>query len=294
MLSHSMATPPDNKPTQRADAVTTLPDTKIRMDPDSVLISSVTNLNIASDSVTRPDIQPTILSEVTASPSDAKFTATPDTPTSPADQANFASLPREIRDKIYRLALPYLCHITLRFSPPQSHPSRGYRILSPKASNSTYANEARAMFFNRNIFHISNKRLQVLLGDEGISFMYHPLARFVHVRAKGRFNPKLWLRNVVIEIKMEDMDELAGRIGLLFDCPALRDVAVVLFGGQWALARTLNTLSSAFQVLAEKLGRRLKFSMLVECRDQNMGVTTKEHWDGNLEKLKTLARRGVR
>ena len=147
-------------------------------------------LNMASDTV--------------ATHLDANSTMTPMTPaivTTPADQASFASLPREIRDEIYHLALPHSWVIRLtsnrrltrhrRFtSKRRTRPSSIFRILSPQASTSTYANEACAMLSQRNKFSIHIKDLKVLLGEDGISCVFPEWDRCAHLVPKGCFDVK--------------------------------------------------------------------------------------------------------
>ena len=98
-------------------------------------------------------------SDPMVTPSDATPTTTPNVRTSPSDQASFASLPREIRDKIYRLALPHSMEMTLKFGPRPSRPSC-YGILSPLASTSMYANEACEMLLKSNKIRVGVQHLQ--------------------------------------------------------------------------------------------------------------------------------------
>ena len=108
------------------------------------------------------------------------------------------------------------------------------------------------------------------------------------VTVGGSFEVKPCLRDVVIVIYMEDeMDWLAGCIGLLLECPALQKINVVLHGGRFGLKRVIEIISGAFKALTKKFGRRLIFNL---ADDNWMGlVEPNEELIGNLEQLETLA-----
>ncbi len=251
-------------PTMTSDTVTTHLDANSTMTPDPIAISLRTTP-----------------------------TTTPATVTTLPDKASFASLPREIRDEIYRLALPDSCDMRLIFN-RRTRPSSRFRILSPQASTSTYANEACAILFQRNSFGIWVEDLKLLLGEDGISCVFDIVTlnyKNVHVLPKGCFDVKPWLRDIVIDITMEDeTDKLAASMGLLLECPALRSVKLVLYGGHSTLKRTITIISSAFETLAEQLGRRLVFSLAIPGEKFYTKPSYYENFIGNLEKLERVAR----
>ncbi len=179
----------------------------------------------------------------------------------------------------------------LRSNTPMK-PSSKYRILSPQASTSTYASEACAMLFQRNRFRIRAEDLKVLLGEGGISCVFDRFyCNDVHLVPKGCFDVKPWLRDIVIDITMGDeTDKLAASMGLLLECPALRSVEVVLYGGQFTLKCTITIISSAFETLAEQLGRRLVFSLAIPGENFYTKPSYYENFIGNLEKLERVAR----
>ena len=80
---------------------------------------------MASDPVTTSDTEPTMTTDPAAIP------LPPSIVRSSPDKASFASPPREIRDKIYRLAPPHSCKISLVFA-YALWPSGKYMILSLK------------------------------------------------------------------------------------------------------------------------------------------------------------------
>ena len=234
------------------------------MAPDPVMTPPDTKLIIATDPAV--DFLPTT------------SVMTPDMAVASPDQANFASLPREIRDEIYRLALPQSCKIWVTVFGAHSRSSRLYQILSLQASNSTYANEARAMCFEKNVFYVGIEKLQVFLGEDGVKY---------------GFDVKPFLRDIVLKIFMDDrMDELAERISLLSKCPTLRSVAAILDCTAILLNRSdlkcaMKTIFGAFKALAEKLGRRLKFSLIYRHKDGGIPVNQRRTIEG-LEKLEAV------
>ena len=135
----------------------------------------------------------------------------------------------------------------------------------------------------------------MLLGKDGIGYVCNFMGSKdfvkVFVIPKGSFEAKPWLRHIIISIGMKNkVDELAGRVGLLLECPALRRVEVVLHGGRSVLKCAIETISGAFKALAEKLGRRLMFSLAAQLKDDYPGsYYTHERFIGDLEKLETVA-----
>lgn len=250
---------------------------------------------MSSDPVTTPpDTKPTMTSDPAAVPFPTTPITTSDTVTTPSDQASFASLPREIRDKIYRLALPHSCGVELVFIDPPPPPFGDYSILLPQASNSTYASEACAMLFKRNCVCIEDKDLQTILGEDGISYVYQEesWSDFVCVISKDRFDVKPWLQIIEIEVIMKkEMSELAGGVGLLLECSALRKITVILRGGRSLLRCAIGTISDAFKALAEKLGRRLTFILVVRIINDDGELDPDERLIGDLERLEAVAGR---
>ena len=108
------------------------------------------------------------------------------------------------------------------------------------------------------------------------------------VVSMNRIDVKSWLRGVVIDITVGDnTDELAGRVSSLLEFPALQWVSVILSRGwsYYRLRREIRMVSYAFKALAEKLGRRLTFSIFA--------ITWSERYDrfiGDLQKLESMAR----
>ena len=291
MVSDAVATLPDTKLTMASNPVTTPPDTKSTMTPDPTVIPPDASFTIVSDPVTTPpDTKSTMIPDPAAASLPTAPSITSDIIKTPPVQATFASLPREIRDKIYRLAIPHCCDIKLIFGgePINSH---GYQILSPQASSSTYANEACAMLFQRNSFRVNVRDLQVMLGKEGINYVSKFPGNYMMVIPKGSFEVQPWLRHIIIDITMKNkMNELIERVGLLVECPALRRVEVVLYGGHSMLKRSIEAISGAFKALAEKLGRRLIFCLAVEAMDQDGCPVTGERLIGGLTELQMVAR----
>ena len=147
------------------------------------------------------------------------------------------------------------------------------------------------MFFKRNSFRVQIEHLQPLLDEDGISSVFHTVWNDVRVVPKGRFDVKTCLRDIVIDITMDQkMVELAGRIGLLLECLALRRVKVVLDGGRYELKYAITTIYGAFKALAEKLGRHLMFSLAVDMMYYYGQREDDERFIGDLEKLETVAR----
>ena len=147
------------------------------------------------------------------------------------------------------------------------------------------------MFFKRNRFRVRIEHLQSLLGEAGISSVFHTVWNDVRVVPKGRFDVKTCLRDIVIDITMDQkMVELAGRIGLLLKCLTLRRVEVVLDGGRHELKYAITTISGAFKALAEKLGRHLRFSLAVDTIYPYGQREDDERFIGDLETLETIAR----
>ena len=227
------------------------------------------NTTMASDRVTTP---PNTKATTTSDPAAIPLSTTPsmasDIVTASPDRKSFASLPREIRDMIYRLAIPHSEIISLRLGPPHSSQVRfwDYRILLLQASNFKFVNEARAMLFQRNSICIRAQDLRLLLGEDGLnSVSVHAWGSYVHVILKGSFDVKPWLREVVFKVSMKDkINELPGLIGFLLECSALRRVEVSLYRGHSVLRSVIGTIVIAFKALAEKLGERLVFSLALE------------------------------
>lgn len=225
-------------------------------------------------------------------PSDATPITTQNARTTPSDQASFVSLPREIRDKIYRLALPHSREMHFISGPRPLRPS-SYGILSPLASTSTYANEACEMLLKRNEIRVDVQDLQLMLGEDGTSFLCDLDFMYTDVVSLNCIDVKSWLRAVVIDIELRcNTAELAGRVSLLLKCPGLQWVNVVLdrgWGNYW-LRWEIETLSCAFKALAEKFGRRLTFRIVSLIPD----IWSKQYkrFIGDLDELETMVRDG--
>ena len=248
---------------------------------------------MASEPTTTPHYtKVTMPSNPTVTPSDVTPIIIPNVRTSRSHQASFASLPREIRDEIYLLALPYFETIYFSSGPLLPGPS-SCEILSPLASTPTYAKEACEMLLKRNQISVGLENIPLMLGEDGTSFLCDLHSLFSDVVTLTCIDVKSWLRVVVIHIELKGFTaELAGRVSLLLECPALQWVDVVIERGygNFRLRYEIETLSCAFKALAEKLGRRLTFCVRSLIPD---------HWskryvgfDGDLEQLETLVRAG--
>ena len=221
--------------------------------------------------------------------------STADTMTTRPNQTSFASLPREIRDKIYRLALPHsrAVRLIIGWDFRSLYYTDRYSILSPRASATAFANEAWEMLLKNNRLHIDDCNLPVVLGEDGIHFIHHLILNRIHVGPKGPFHLKPWLRDMVIHVNVEgELDELAGRIGLLFECPALRQVKVILIGYRTSIKRKIWAIHSAFKALAaELLGHHLVFSLIAGFYDASIpdeGYWRGRRFIGDLEQLEIL------
>ena len=256
-------------------------------------MSSDTKVTIPLDpKITPPYTKVTMTSDPIVTPSDARPITTQNVRTTPSDQASFASLPREIRDKIYRLALPHSRLFHFISGPRPLRPSSS-EILSPSASTSTYANEACEMLLKRNGIRVDVQDLQLMLGEDGTSFLCDLDFVYTDVVSLNCIDVKLWLRGVVVDIQLPGItDELACRVSVLLECPGLQWVEVVIdrgYGVFW-LKRQIGTLSCAFKALAEKFGQQLTFYVWSLIRD----VWTKryENFVGDLEELEIMIRDG--
>ena len=224
--------------------------------------------------------------------SDVTTITTPTVRTPRSDQASLASLPREIRDEIYRLALPYFETIYFSSGPLLPRPS-SCEILSPLASTPIYAKEACEMLLKRNQISVGLENPPLMLGEDGTSFLCDLHSLIPDVVSLTCIDVKSCLRVVVIHIELMGFTaELADRVSLLLECPALQWVEVVIDRGYGnsRLRCEIETLSCAFKALAEKLGRRLRFFIQSLIPD---------HWskryagfEGDLEQLEILVRDG--
>ena len=224
--------------------------------------------------------------------SDVTLITTPNVRTSPSHPASFASLPREIRDEIYRLALPHSWQMHFRSGLRPLRPS-SCEILNPSASSSTYASEACKMLLKQNELRVGVEDLPLMLGEEGTSFLCEIDFLLSDVVSLNCIDVKLWLRVVVMDIKlMGFMDKLQSRVSLLLECPALQWVDVIIdrsWGSSWLRSR-IGTLSCAFKALSEKLGRRLTFR--IRSLIQDSWRKRYERFVGDLEQLQNLVRDG--
>ena len=233
----------------------------------------------------------TMTSDPTVTPSDATPITIPNVRTSRSHQASFASLPREIRDEIYRLALPYYETIYFTSGPLLPRPS-SCEILSPLASTPTYAKEACEMLLKWNQICIGLKNLPLMLGEDG-SFLCNLDFLFSDVVSLNCIDVKFRLRVVVIHIDLMDFTaELADRVSLLLECPALQLIDVIIHRGygNHRLRCGIEILSRAFKALAEKLGRRLTFC--IRSLEPDHWSNRYTRFKGDLEQLKTLVRDG--
>ena len=126
---------------------------------------------MASEPTTTPPYNKvTMTSNPTVTPSDATPITTPNVRTFRSHQASFTSLPREIRDEIYRLALLHCDTIYFGLGLLLPRPS-SCEILSPLASTPTYAKEACEMLLKRNEIRVGLENLPLMLGEDGTSFL---------------------------------------------------------------------------------------------------------------------------
>lgn len=232
----------------------------------------------------------------------ASSTSTP--PTSPP--TSFLSLPRELRDEIYTLALepwaPKFCRITVPPYRSCTYPGfyACFNLLRPAASNLQIALEARDFFFRKYTFEVAPWEVTNFLeGSTDIS-----------LRPMRGFDFKPWVQNLAITVRyLEEIRpgkflgrsyELLGQLALLSECPALRKVAVeIIVPGykihECHLHDTLETLVEVLEAFGEHMGEvwRVKIATyLIQCYFSE----TKEHrfrfheldWEGNLNGLREL------
>ena len=149
------------------------------------------------------------------------------------------------------------------------------------------------MLLKRNKIRVDVQDLQLMLGEDGTSFLCDLDFMYSDVISLNCMDVKLWLRGVVIDIELRsNTAELAGRVSLLLECPGLQWVNVVLdrgWGNYW-LRWEIKTLSCAFKALAEKFGRRLTFCIVSLIPD----IWSKQYkkFIGDLDELETLVRDG--
>lgn len=147
------------------------------------------------------------------------------------------------------------------------------------------------MLLKRNRISIGLENLPLMLGEDGTTFLCNIDYLFADVVSLNCIDVKVWLRDVLIHnYLMRVTAELAGRVSLLLECPALQRVDVRVDRvdrgyGSSSLRYTIETLSCAFKALAEKLGRRLTFYL--RSLDLN---SWKTHFAGDLAQLENLAR----
>ena len=116
------------------------------------------------------------------------------------------------------------------------------------------------MLLKQNEISVGLENLPLMLGEDGTSFLCDLDTLLSDVVSLNCIDVKIWLRVLVIHIDlMRSTAELAGRISLLLECPALQWVDVVIDRGYGSsrLRYEIETLSCAFKALAEKLGQRL-------------------------------------
>ena len=247
-------------------------------------------VTMASEPTTTPyHTKVTMTSNPTVTPSDVTPITTPNVRTSRSHQASFASLPREIRDDIYRLALPHSETIYFTSEPHFPRPS-SCEILSPFASTPQYATEACEMLLERNQMNIGLEKLSLMLGEDGTTFLCDLDFLFSDVVSLNCIDVKVGLRDVVIHIDLVRVTvELAGRVSLLLECPALQrvDVTIARGYGNYSLRYNMETLSCAFKALARKLGRQLTFYLRSLDPDN-----WNKRFAGDLEQLENLVRDG--
>ena len=252
-----------------------------------------TKVTMASEpTITPPYNKATMTSDPMVTPSDATSITTPNVRTSPSDQASFASLPREIRDEIYRLALPHFETIWFSSGPLLPRPS-SCEILSPLSSTPTYAKEACEVLLKQNQIGVDVENLPLMLGEDGTSFLCDLDPLISDVVSLNCIDVKIALYVVVIHIELVDFTaELAGRVSLLLECPALQWVDVIIDRG-WGnsmLRHKIETLSCAFNALAKKHRRQLTF--YIRCSILDSWGKPYEGFAGDLQQLETLVRDG--
>ncbi|KAL8775985.1 MAG: hypothetical protein Q9213_008416 [Squamulea squamosa] len=219
----------------------------------------------------------------------APYFLTTEAMATPCPQTSFASLPRELRDKIYRLALPHSCEIKLTLRSHPLGPSESFRILSPQASNGMIAEEACETLFRRNTLKIRIADLPMLLGENGISSVYEFYEKHFYVIPGGQTNVKSWLRQVNLILDMNnDMDKLAERLGFLHDCHFLKEVIVTLHGNHSLLKANMGYIQDGFKVLKGKLGRHLAFVKYVNSQAFSEEYGERVRYVGDLDDLEKI------
>ena len=193
-------------------------------------------------------------------------TMTPTAIMASTQSTTFASLPREIRDKIYGLVLPH--SQTLQFGSIHPMPFSSLipqmgncRILATYASGPQFAREACMIFFQNNTIRVSERWLPKMLSEGPFANLssYYMYCSYPYGAPMIHFDVKTWIRRITVELKSDQkMDGLADRVGLLSLCPVLREVKVFIWKYPNPLKRIIGSISNALKPLEEKKGCRLR------------------------------------
>lgn len=227
-------------------------------------------------------------------------TMAPTTITTSGSSTTIASLPREIRDKIYGLVLPHSQTLDFRSIQPMllisPIPQTGNcRILATYASGYGFAREACMMFFQNNTIRVSEEHLPKILSEGPFTELASCYMYFSHPCAVPmiQFDLKAWIGRITVILNNEQgMDGLDQRVGLLLDCPALWEVGVFIWKYPRPLQRVIGSISNAFKPLEES-GCRLQIRVVCY---QSMSFPPSqdlwcgEHVFGNLKELEDAIR----
>ncbi len=210
---------------------------------------------------------------------------------------NFASLPRELRDEIYDLALisdeVIEKPVSLRRCEQGTrgfdlHPS--YALLSVKASSLQIALEARETFFRHNTFVVYASALSDFLsGNTG------------HINGPGRFDISPWISKLQIElrgltydqVRVEKPARMISQFQLLQKCPSLRSVNIYMSGAvemsKPQFVHTLQSVCFSCEDLHSRLGHGLELEF--ELKYYECDTHYKIGWSGRYDELKQLHER---
>ena len=180
-----------------------------------------------------------------------------------AGQTNFLSLPRELRDMIYSMALPNKVTISspsLRVRKnvfARSHDvCASMALLDVRSSTAQVAHEAREHFFGKNAFDLRMDSIaKFLTGNDG------------HRSGPGRFEVTHYVRRLTVMINFVNDESIQGpgwlrsKIQPLLACPSLEAVTISVcsVGIKQKDCRVLKAVAVACREIAAKLGPKCQF-----------------------------------
>ena len=179
---------------------------------------------------------------------------------------NFNSLPRELRDHIYRQVLisPLPIQFNNNLGPMLCDPD----LLSPVAmlfawaSNRQIADEACQIFYQSNTFLVHCEDLPTFLGANIHKMLSIDVSESVHnlqptcVRS---FNTQEWVTDLSVFIEQENVKDsrnLAHELWYLLECPRLRKLTIKT--GRSIMMSWGNDWTGILKDLQLKMGKGLK------------------------------------